>query len=197
MAQVVELAQVLLPAVVYDVEHDGFLKLLHHILGLSAVCLLEVARYVVYALAVGYGHHDSLVYLALSLLYLLYCWPCHTLYAVCLALECRHGFLEGAFLEVGVSVVLEFVFGERTFHSQHFEELLAASFIVIGLYDVHHAVPDDVGYVHADAFAHESVAAFLIDYGTLLVHHVVVFKQVLTYSEVVFLHFLLCALHAL
>ena len=71
--------------------------------------------------AVGYGHHDSLVYLALSLLYLLYSGPCHALYAVCLALECRHGFLEGAFLEVGVSVVLEFVFGERTFHSQHFD----------------------------------------------------------------------------
>ncbi len=34
--------------------------------------------------------------------------------------------------------------------------------------------------VHADAFAHECMTALFVDHGALLVHHVVVFKQVLT-----------------
>jgi len=37
------------------------------------------------------------------------------------------------------------------------------------------------------------VAAFGVDYGTLLVHHVVIFQQTFTDAEVVFFHFLLCA----
>ena len=53
VAQLVELAEVLLPAVVDDVEHDDALELLNNVATLCAVSLLEVARNVVNALAVG------------------------------------------------------------------------------------------------------------------------------------------------
>ena len=41
-------------------------------------------------------------------------------------------------------------------------------------------VPNHVHDIHADTFAHQSVAAFGVDYCTLLVHHVVIFQQTLT-----------------
>ena len=41
------------------------------------------------------------------------------------------------------------------------------------------------------------MATLLVDDGTLLVHHIVVFEQALTDAEVVLLDLLLCALDAL
>ena len=41
------------------------------------------------------------------------------------------------------------------------------------------------------------MAAFLVDHGTLFVHHVIVFQQALTDAEVVLFHLLLCTLDAL
>ena len=41
------------------------------------------------------------------------------------------------------------------------------------------------------------MATTLIDNGTLLVHHVIVFEQTLTDTEVIFLHLLLSSLDAL
>ena len=93
--------------------------------------------------------------------------------------------------------VLKVFLCERTFHGKNLEEHLAATGIVVLLDDVDHAVPDDVGDVHADALTHESVTTLLVDNGTLLVHHVVIFEQVLTDTEVVLLNLLLCALDAL
>ena len=93
--------------------------------------------------------------------------------------------------------VLKVFLCERTFHGKNLEEHLAATGIVVLLNDVDHAVPDDVGDVHADALAHESVTTLLVDNGTLLVHHVVIFEQVLTDTEVVLLDLLLRTLNAL
>ena len=197
MAQLVELAKVLLPAVVDDVEHDDALELLNNVATLCAVSLLEVARNVVNALAVGDRHHDALVDSALVLLNLLDDRPSNALDAVGLALEGSHCALESTLLKLVVAYVLEVLLAERTLHSQNLEEVLAASGVVVCLDDVHYAVPDDVGDVHADTLAHECVAALLVDYGALLVHHVVVLEQVLTYTEVVLLNLLLCAFDAL
>ncbi len=57
---------------------------------------------------------------------------------------------------------------------------------------VHDSIPDYVGYVHANALTHKGVAALVIHHSTLLVHHVVIFQEALTDTEVVFLNFLLC-----
>ena len=196
MLQLVELAQVLLPAVVDDVEQYHLFKLFHHALALGIVGFLEVAGYVVHPAAVGYGHHDALIQRALRFIHLLYYGPCHGLDALGLAFEVGHGHLEGVLGQVFALLVGQLLVGERHFHGENLEELFFAALVVVLLYDVHHAVPDDVGYVHADAFAHQSVAAFLVDHCSLLVHHVVVFEQPLAYAEVVFLYLLLRALDA-
>ena len=68
------------------------------------------------------------------------------------------------------------------------QELLLATLVVGGILDdIHDAVPDDVGDIHADTFSHQGVAALLVDHGTLLVHHVIVLNQALTDTEVVLL----------
>ena len=78
------------------------------------------------------------------------------------------------------------------------QEILLASLIVGRvLDDVYYAVPDDICDIHSDTLTHKSVAALLVDYGTLLVHHVIVLNQALTNTEVVLLNLLLCALNAL
>ena len=41
------------------------------------------------------------------------------------------------------------------------------------------------------------MVTFCIDYGTLLVHHIIILQQTLPYTKVVFLHFLLRTLNAL
>ena len=86
---------------------------------------------------------------------------------------------------------------EGHFHSEEAYELLL-HLVVVGavLDDAAYAVVEHVGDVHAEALAHEGVAAFLVDHGALLVHHVVVFEQALTHSEVVLFDLLLCTLDA-
>ena len=56
---------------------------------------------------------------------------------------------------------------------------------------MHHAVPDGVGDIHSDAFSHQGVATLAVNHGTLFVHHIIIFQQTLTDTEVVFLHLLL------
>ena len=78
------------------------------------------------------------------------------------------------------------------------QELLLATLIVARvLDDVYNAVPDDVGDIHTDTLTHKGVAALLVDYCTLLVHHIIVLDKALTDTEVILLNLLLCALDTL
>ena len=197
MTQLVKQTQVLLPCIVDDVQHYHAFKLLYNVLCLCAVSLLEIARNIVYTLAVGDRHHDALIYCTLVLLYLLDDRPSNTLDTVGLALECSHCALEGALLKVFTLCIVKLFLAERTLHSQNLKELLAASLIVVLLNDIDNTVPDNVCYIHTDTLAHKSMATLLVYYSTLLVHHVIVLKQVLTYTEVVLLNLLLSTLDAL
>ena len=197
MAQFVELTQVLLPAVVDDVKHDGLLELLHHRLRLGVVGFTQVARDVVDTLAVGDGHKDALVHLALILEHLLDDRPSDALQTLGLACESMHSSLEGLLVELVAAGVDELLACERTLHREHLQELLAASLIVVVVDDVDGAVPDDVGDIHTDTLTHQGVTALLVDNGALLVHHIIVLEQMLTNTEVVLLDLLLCALDVL
>ena len=75
------------------------------------------------------------------------------------------------------------------------QELLLATLVVVILDDIHHAVPHHIRDIHTDALTHEGVTAFLIDDGTLLVHHVIVLQQTLTDTEIILLDLLLGTLN--
>jgi len=60
-----------------------------------------------------------------------------------------------------------------------------------------HSRPDEVHQQLPGVLGGEDFVAQAVDCGTLLVHHVIVFEQTLTDTEVVFLHLLLCSFDAL
>ena len=55
-------------------------------------------------------------------------------------------------------------------------------------------IPNHIGNVHAYTFTQQSMTALLVNHRALLVHHVIVFQQTFTDTEMVFFHFLLCPL---
>ena len=122
---------------------------------------------------VGVVHHDFLLLLE-AFKHLLVCQFCHIV-------EFHR---------------LELLGSKGNFHCHDFEETQAATFIVVVLQDVADTVPNHVADVHAETFTDESMTALLVDDCTLLVHDVVVFKQVLTDAEVILLDLLLCVLDA-
>ena len=197
MLQLVELAQVLLPGIVDDVEQDLLLELLDNRLTLGIVGLFEVTGDIVHLATISQGNDDALVHLALRLVHLFDDGLGHLLDMLHLTLEVAHSHLESLLAELLVVLVDEFVAGEGTLHSEYLDELLLAALVVVLFDDVDHTVPDGVRDVHADALAHQGVTTLRIDYGTLLVHHVIVFEQTLTDAEVVLLDLLLGALYLL
>ena len=94
MLEFVELAQVLLPTLVDEMQQDHLLKLLDDAFALSVVSLLEIAGDVIHLASVGEWHHDTLEAVALILIHLLDDRHGNGLYAVGLALEGCHYLLE-------------------------------------------------------------------------------------------------------
>ena len=113
-----------------------------------------------------------------------------------LLLEAFQNLLVGQFSHVVELHRLELLGCEGHLHSHDFEEAHTATFIVVVLEYVADTVPNHVADVHAESLADEGVATLLVDDRTLLVHHVIVFQQVLTHAEVVLLHLLLRVLDA-
>ncbi len=197
MLQFIEFAQVLFPCLVDEVEHDSLFKLLYNRFCLSVVSLLEVARYVVHAAAVGDGHHDALVDCTLILVNAGDDRHSYLLYALGAAVKRLHNLLEHILVQLVALGIHKLFFGERHLHCEYVDKLLLAAFVVVVLDDVDHTVPQDVCDVHSDALTHEGVAAFLVYHGALLVHYVIIFEQTLTHAEMVFLNLALGTLDAL
>ena len=191
MTEVIQLAEVLLPVVVNDMEQDYLLELFDDRLALAFIGFLQVAGNVVDTLAVGDWHHDAFVHRPLIFINLLDDRPCNGLDALGLAHESLHCLLEAAFCQLVMVNAHELVFRERAFHCQNLQELFLAALVVVLFDDVHTAVPDDVRDVHTDTLAHQRMATLLVDDGTLLVHDIIVLQQPLTNTEVVLLDLLL------
>ena len=85
MTEVIQLAEVLLPVVVNDMEQDYLLELFDDLLALAFIGFLQVAGNVVDTLAVGDWHHDAFVHRPLIFINLLDDRPCDGLDALGLA----------------------------------------------------------------------------------------------------------------
>ena len=178
-------------------QYNGFFKLFYDRFSLGFVRFFEIARYLQHPFSIGDGYEYLFKAVALRFVHLFNGGISRALNAIGLALEIAHGKLECALFEVGCRGVDKLFFAKRTLHGKYLEEVFFATFVIVSLDDVDNTVPNGVGDVHSDAFAQQGVASFLVNHGTLLVHHVVVFQQVLTNTEVVFLYLLLCTLNTL
>ena len=111
--------------------------------------------------------------------------------------------LEGGaedFLDHRVSLhILVFLLCQRAFHSHCLEEFLLEALVVGGIgvfiYNSIRRIIDGIQDIEADTFTHQGVATSRIDDITLRVHHIVVFQQTLTDTEVILLDLLLRPLY--
>ena len=95
---------------------------------------------------------------------------------------------------------LIFIFRERRFHCECLEQFQLEAFIVdfrMLVYNGTGCIVNRIQHVQADTFSHQGVTAAGVDYVTLRVHHIVVFQQTLTDTEVVFFHLFLCTFYGL
>ena len=196
MAQIIKLTKVLFPIIINDMQHHALLEFLHHILSLVVVSLLKVHSEIHHDTAICYRNQDELEPVTLRLIHLFNHRIGHRLDSVCLALEGPHGFLESALFEIGFDAIHKFVLAEWYLHRQDFKKLLLSPFKVVAFNDADHTVPNDIGNIHSDTLTHQGVTALLIDDGALLIHYIIIFKQMLTNTEVVLFHLLLCTLNA-
>ncbi len=198
MFQIVEFAQVFLPFIVYDVKQNGLFELFDERSALGFVTFLEVASDVVETLAIGDGHGNVFVDFSFFFEYLADYGHCNFTHSVCTALESLHGGGKGLFMKFFALVpFFKFLLSERRLHGQYLQKLFFAAFPVVFVDDIDATVPNHVADIHANAFSHQGVAAFFIDNGALLVHHVIVFEQMLADAEVVLFDFLLGAFDGL
>ena len=93
----------------------------------------------------------------------------------------------------------EFRFRERRFDSENLHYLVTETFViivrVISIHRICKSIVDSIYRFHADSFAEEGMVATEVNYFTLHIHHVVVFEQAFTDSEVVLFYLLLGALN--
>ena len=193
LAQLVQVAQVLFPQLVDAVEQQLLLPLLYQAAAFGADGLLKVEEDAEDALAVGDGHGTYAGLAAFDRL--AHDGHDNLLDALALAVEGLHSQgvqCLGAGLLVHRGV---FLLGKRGLDGEYLHQLHLQVVIVGGLAvvvdKVLDGVEDHVGDVDADALADEGVVTQGVDEGTLLVHHVVIFEQVLADAEVVLLDALL------
>ena len=197
LLEVVQLAEMFFPLVVDDIEQHPFLELLDHLFAMALGGGAEVDGDVIDFLAVGDGDQDVLIHLSFLFEHALddgVRYLCELVHASFEAVESR---FSQPFAQLGASATAELVLVEGHLHGKGLEHLFFQSEVVVRLTgigeDAFGGVVNHVGDVHADAFAHQCVVALGVDEVTLLVHHVVVFNQAFADTEVVLLHFLLCA----
>ena len=120
----------------------------------------------------------------------------HAFHTTFISLQCL---LEQFLYELLRFHALEFVFRERAFHGECLEQFQLEALEVLGVLigDSCRSIVNRVQYVQTDTLSHQGVATAGVDYVTLRVHHVVVFQQTFTDTEVVFLYLLLGTFYGL
>ena len=197
MTEVVQLAEVLFPIIINDMEENYLLELLNNRLSLALVRFLQVARNVVNTLTISDWNHDTLIHCPLILIHLLDDWPCNRLNTLSLAWESLHCSLETTLWKFRSVTTIELFLSEWTFHCKNLQELFLAAFIVIVLNDIYTTVPNNVRDIHTDTLTHQSMTTLFIDNRTLFIHYVIIFQQTLTDTEVVFFNLLLSTLNTI
>ncbi len=199
-AQFVHLAQVFLPLVVDDGEGDVLLHAGDQLAALALVGLGQVGHHLHGLHAVGDGHHDVLVLLALVQEHVG---------------DHRHGLVGGHFAMSFVALqrrivhlfdqlfaldALELIRGYRAFGAQLAEEFQLERFevaaLVVFVHDARAHLVEHVEDVQLQALAEQRVVTTLVDHRPLAVHHIIILQQAFPDAEVVLLHFLLCPLDA-
>ena len=127
-------------------------------------------------------------------------WHCHLSYALLLALEgCQH-FVEKLLHAVLVIHRPVFVLAHRRLNGKRAQNLHLEAVVIIFrivIHHVFHTVIEGIDNVGAYALAYKGMPTTRVYHVSLRVHHIIVFEQMLTNTEIVLLHTLLGVLYGI
>ena len=109
-----------------------------------------------------------------------------------LTTECIPNLLVQSLCQVVSRSLLKFLFLYIKVYGKIFQHIHTETFQIISLLVFFHQrlayIIHIIGNIHSDSLSQQRMTSFLVDHLTLRVHHVVIFQQTLTNTEVVFLH---------
>ena len=193
MLQLIEQAQVLLPSLINRMQDKTLVERRHDILRLSIIRLAYIHLDLINTASINHRHHYILIVRhGVRILHN----HRHSLVSISrddltLLLETLHRLLIDLLSHLVHIAALITILRQRELHSQDLKELLTAVVKIMTLHDMTHTIPYHVSDIHAETLTHESMTTLLIDYRTLLVHHIIILKQTLAHTEVILLHLLL------
>ena len=115
-----------------------------------------------------------------------------------LTTECIPNLLVQSLSQIVGRSLLEILFFYIKVNGKIFQHIHTEAFQIISILVFFHQclanIIHIVGNIHSDSLSQQSVTSLLVDHLTLRVHHIVIFQQTLTNTEVIFLHLTLCTL---
>ena len=112
-------------------------------------------------------------------------------HTVCLALEVVHCRFKGFLSKIFFSHLVVLLFCEWYFHCQCLQYFHLHIIKVAQFYSISATIPNHIHDIHTDTLTHQGMTTFGINSHTLFVHHIIIFQQAFTNTEVIFFHFLL------
>ena len=191
MFQFIQFTQIFFPCIINSVKQNSFFKSLHDSLRFCFVCFFQVYRNIIHTLAISDRNHNVFIHMSLCFVHLLNYRISYSSHTFRFTLKQCHSFLESLFCQILFLLVTEVFFTERSFHSQCLKNFHLHIFVIRLFNSIDTTIPDHVDNIHTDTFTHQSMTTLRVNYSTLLIHHIIVFKQTFTDTEVIFFHFLL------
>ena len=195
LLEVVQLTKMLFPFIVDHIEQHAFLELFDHLFAVRLSRRFEVHGDVIYFLSVRDRNQDILVHLTLGLIHILDLRIGDLHEFIHTAFETVEGSLSQLFGELIFLAATELVLVKRNLNRKSLHHVELKSLVVVGSTGIRKnsfgRLVDHIRDIHTDTLSHQGVTTLCVDEVTLLVHHIVVFDQALTDTEVILLHFLL------
>ena len=177
-------------------QHDGLFVSPNQFLTFRSVSLLKISHDIVSPFSIGKGHHDILEHFPSLFENILDHRESLFSNSFRFATECIPYFLVQSLGQVVGRSLLKIFLLYIKINGKIFQHIHAEAFQIIRLFVFFHQsltyIIHVVGNIHTDSLSQQGVTSFLVDYLALRVHHIIIFQQTLTDTEVIFFHLTLC-----
>ena len=182
----------LFPSIINMSQHDRLLISPDQFLTFRFVSLLKIRHNIISPLSIGKRHHDILEHFPSLLENILDHRESLFSDSFRLTTECIPNLLVQSLCQVVSRSLLKLLFLYIKVYGKIFQHIHTETFQIISLLVFFHQrlayIIHIIGNIHSDSLSQQRMTSFLVDHLTLRVHHVVIFQQTLTNTEVVFLH---------
>ena len=188
----------LFPCVIDMSQHDRLLVSTDQLLTFRFIRLLKISHDIVSPFPIGKRHYYILEHFSSLLENILDHRERLFSDSLRLTTECIPNLLVQSLSQIVGRSLLEILFFYIKVNGKIFQHIHTEAFQIISILVFFHQclanIIHIVGNIHSDSLSQQSVTSLLVDHLTLRVHHIVIFQQTLTNTEVIFLHLTLCTL---